>query len=138
MNKTVLHLIRHTFLYISRRCCRTYESIPTNTIPHLIFCRIPVQNFNLCWLKHISRRCCRTYESIPTNTIPHLIFCRIPVQKFNLCWLAEEKKYLRGIWIFSKIDQYEQKCIYAKQTHLISLYMSSIKICNCINGFVGV
>ena len=28
------------------------ESIPTNTIPHLIFCRIPVQNFILCWLKH--------------------------------------------------------------------------------------
>ena len=28
---------------------------PIYTIPHLIFCRIPVQNFNLCWLKHLQR-----------------------------------------------------------------------------------
>ena len=27
--------------------------------------------------------------------------------------IAEEKKYLRGIWIFSEIDQYKRK-VYAK------------------------
>ena len=37
----------------SRRCCRTYEFIPTDTIPHLIFCHIPLQNLNLCWFKYL-------------------------------------------------------------------------------------
>ena len=34
------------------------------------------------------------------------------------------KKYLRGIWIFSEIDQYERKCI-CKKTHLNRLYKST-------------
>ena len=54
----------------------------------------------------------------PYHSIP--FFCRIPVQNFNLCWLKHlwdsrwEKKYLRGIWLFSEIDQYERKCICKK------------------------
>ena len=41
--------------------------------------------------------------------------------------IAEEKKYLRGIWIFSEIDQYERKCVCKKkQTHLIRLYKSRV------------
>ena len=32
----------------------------------------------------------------------------------NIYEIAEEKWYLRRIWIFSEIDQYERKCICIK------------------------
>ena len=35
--------------------------------------------------------------------------------------IAEEKKYLRGIKIFSEIDQYERKCIC--ESDVISLHI---------------
>ena len=40
---------------------------------------------------------------------------------------AEEKNYLRGIWIFSEIDQYVGKCI-CKKPHLIRLYKSTADV----------
>ena len=74
-------------------------SIPTNTIPHLIFYRIPVQNFNLCWLKHLCDE------------------------------IAEEEKVFERNDRFSQkksfnIDNYKIKHIYMNKYHISSDFIS--------------
>ena len=42
---------------------------------------------------------------------PYQPYIPFHILSFMLAEIAKEKKYLRGIWIFSEIDQYERKCI---------------------------
>ena len=94
-------------------------------MPHLIFCRIPVHNFNLCWLKHLLISVVDVGPMNPYQPIPFHILSFVVFQSRILIYdgsnisdeIAEEKKYMRGIWIVSEIDQCKRTCILKKPSH---------------------